>query len=87
MLEQKQVKGNERLMVVTSVFIGSLLVRNMEKHKFSSWLSIFWTYSSLSGVLSDYSMFPSFYIPELSPFVQHAFKNWCKCIENEQLSP
>lgn len=36
MLEQKQVKGNERLMVVTSVFIGSLVVRNMEKQKFSS---------------------------------------------------
>lgn len=36
MLKKKQFKGNERLMMVTSVFIGSLVVRNMEKHKFSS---------------------------------------------------
>lgn len=36
MLAQQQVKGNERLMVVTSVLIGSLVVRDMEKHKFSS---------------------------------------------------
>lgn len=75
MLEQKQVKGNERLIAVTSVFIGSLVVRNMEKHKFSS-LGIFeQTVPSQVFFQTIFSMLPSFCVPELFPFVQHAFKN------------
>lgn len=75
MLAQQQVKGNERLVVVTSVPIGSLVVTDMEKHEFPS-LGIF-EHRVPSQVFFQtiVTMLSSFSIPQLFPFVKCAFKN------------
>lgn len=60
-------------MVVTSVFIGSLVAGNMEEHKFSSLGISEHRVPSQVFFQTIVSTLPSFRVPELFPFVQSAF--------------